>query len=32
VVGNYINPWKDENGIDYIGIEDFLLNESLIHS
>ncbi len=27
VVGNKINPWKDENGILYIGIEQFLLDE-----
>ena len=30
VVKDYIKPWKDENGIQYIGIEDFLLDESLI--
>lgn len=30
VVGNRINPWKDENGILYIGIEQFLLNEKAI--
>jgi hypothetical protein len=30
VVKDYMKPWKDENGIQYIGIEDFLLDESLI--
>jgi hypothetical protein len=30
VVGNRINPWKDENGILYIGIEQFLLDEKMI--
>ena len=30
VVGNKINPWKDENGILYIGIEQFLLDEKAI--
>ena len=30
VVRDYMKPWKDENGIQYIGIEDFLLDESLI--
>ena len=30
VVKNYIKPWKDEYGIQYVGIEDFLLDESLI--
>ena len=29
-VGNRINPWKDENGILYIGIEQFLLDETAI--
>lgn len=27
VVGNYVPPWKDDNGIQYIGIEQFLLDE-----
>ena len=27
IVKDYIKPWKDENGIQYIGIEDFLLDE-----
>ena len=30
VVKDYIKPWRDEHGIQYIGIEDFLLDESLI--
>lgn len=30
VVRDYIKPWQDENGIQYIGIEDFLLDESFI--
>lgn len=29
-VRDYIKPWQDENGIQYIGIEDFLLDESFI--
>lgn len=30
VVKDYMKPWQDENGIQYIGIEDFLLDEKLI--
>ena len=30
VVKDYIKPWRDERGIQYVGIEDFLLDESLI--
>lgn len=30
VVGDRIHPWKDENGIQYIGIEQFLLDEDAI--
>ena len=30
VVKDYIRPWKDDHGIQFIGIEDFLLDESLI--
>ena len=30
VVKDYIKPWWDEHGIRYIGVEDFLLDESLI--
>ena len=29
VVKDYISPWRDDNGIQYIGIEDFLLDENL---
>lgn len=32
VVRDYIKKWKDENGILYIGIEEFLLNEKSIFS
>lgn len=30
VIKDYVKPWKDENGILYVGIEDFLLDEGLI--
>ena len=30
VVKDYIKPWQDENGIYFIGVEDFLLNEKII--
>lgn len=30
VVKDYIQPWRDDNGIQYIGIEDFLLNEDIV--
>lgn len=30
VVRDYLNPWQDENGITYIGVEQFLLNEDLL--
>lgn len=30
VVRDYVKPWQDENGIQYIGIEDFLLDEYYI--
>lgn len=30
VVKDYIQPWRDDNGIQYIEIEDFLLNEDII--
>lgn len=30
VVKDYIKPWQDENGIQYIGVEDFLLDENFI--
>ncbi len=30
VVRDYLKPWQDENGIIYVGIEQFLLNEDLL--
>ena len=30
VVKDYIKPWCDESGIQYVGVEDFLLDESFI--
>ena len=30
VVRDYLKPWQDENGITYIGIEQFLLNEGFL--
>jgi len=30
VVRDYLKPWQDENGITYVGIEQFLLNEDLL--
>jgi predicted AAA+ superfamily ATPase len=30
VVKDYMKPWKDDHGIQYVGIEDFLLNEDVI--
>lgn len=30
VVRDYLNPWQDENGIVYLGIEQFLLNENIL--
>ena len=30
VVRDYIKPWRDEHGIQYVGIEDFLLDENLL--
>ncbi len=30
VVKDYIHPWRDEHGIQYVSVEDFLLDESLI--
>jgi len=30
VVKDYMKSWRDENGIQYVGIEDFLLDESMI--
>ena len=31
VVGDYMNSWKDEYGIQYIGIEQFLTDEEILH-
>ena len=30
VVRDYLKPWQDENGITYVGIKHFLLNEELL--
>lgn len=30
VVNDYLTPWTDNNGITYIGIENFLLDENFI--
>ena len=30
VVKDYIKPWRDDHGIQYVGVEDFLVDESLI--
>ena len=30
VVRDYLKPWQDENGITYVGIEQFLLNKDLL--
>ena len=30
VVRDYLKPWQDENGITFVGIEQFLLNEELL--
>ena len=30
VVRDYLKPMQDENGITYVGIEQFLLNEDLL--
>ena len=30
VVRDYLKPWQDENGITYIGIEQFLLDEDIL--
>ena len=32
VVRDFINPRKDDKGIQYFGIEDFLLNESFVET
>ena len=31
VVRDYLNPWQDENGITYMGIEQFLLDENILN-
>ncbi len=31
IVRDYIKPWKDENGISYVGVEQFLLDENAIN-
>ncbi|MBP5266200.1 MAG: ATP-binding protein [Lachnospiraceae bacterium] len=31
VVRDYLKPWQDENGIIYMGVEQFLLDENVIH-
>ena len=30
VTGDYMKPWRDESGIQYVGIEHFLLDENLL--
>ncbi len=30
VVRDYLKPWQDENGITYVGVEQFLLDEDLL--
>ena len=30
VVRDHMKPWKDDNGIQYVGIEDFLRNELIL--
>ena len=30
VVKDYLKPWYDEHGIQYIGIEQFLLDENVL--
>ncbi len=30
VVKDYMTPWKDDNGIQYVGVEQFLLDETFI--
>lgn len=31
VVQGFLKPWKDEHGIQYVGVEQFLLDESLLN-
>ena len=30
VVKDYIKPWRDDNGIQYVGVEQFLLDEDFL--
>ena len=30
VVKDYLKPWKDDNGIQYVGIENFLRDENIL--
>ena len=30
VVKGYMKPWRDENGIQYVGVEQFLLSEGFL--
>ena len=30
VVKDYMKPWRDDNGIQYVGVEQFLLNEDFL--
>lgn len=30
VVKDYMKPWQDDNGIQYVGVEQFLLNEDFL--
>ena len=30
IVKDYLKPWQDDNGIMYIGIEQFLLDEEIL--
>ena len=30
VVQDYMRPWQDENGIQYVGVEQFLLDENFL--
>jgi len=30
VVRDYIRPWQDENGIRYVGVEQFLRDEDIL--
>ena len=30
VVKDYLEPWQDDHGITYVGIEQFLLNETIL--